>query len=87
MPIAEDVKLGAAVRIAHPSLVNLYGCTMARRQKSAHSSRSRKMPRLAPLQDLINTFICEASAFEDEVFVGHGVMFRMIAFRAPRTWR
>ena len=28
MPIAADVKLGARVRIPHPELVNLYGCTV-----------------------------------------------------------
>ncbi len=28
MPIADDVRLGERVAIAHPDLINLYGCTI-----------------------------------------------------------
>ena len=48
-------------------------------------SRSQKnADRLgAALQDLSHTFVCEGVTIEDEVFVGHGVMF--INDRYPRA--
>lgn len=76
MPIAPDVKLGQRVVIHHPDLVNLYGCEVGddsrigafvEIQKGASIGRRCKISS--------HTFICEGVTLEDEVFVGHGVMF------------
>ncbi len=76
MPIASDVKLGQGVTIFHPDLVNLYGCQIGERtkigtfveiQKNAIIGRDCKISS--------HTFICEGVTIDDEVFVGHGVMF------------
>jgi UDP-2-acetamido-3-amino-2,3-dideoxy-glucuronate N-acetyltransferase len=76
MPIADTVQLGEGVRIFHPSLVNLYGCSVGSHsrigafveiQKNAHIGARCKISS--------HTFICEGVTIEDEVFVGHGVTF------------
>jgi len=84
MPIAPDVALDDGVPISHPSLVNLYGCrvgagskigTFVEVQKGAIIGRHCKISSHA--------FICEGVTIEDDVFVGHGVMF--INDRHPRA--
>jgi acetyltransferase-like isoleucine patch superfamily enzyme len=76
MPVAASVKLGQDVKIFHPDLVNLYGCTIGDEtkigafveiQKNAFIGRRCKISS--------HTFVCEGVTVEDEVFVGHGVMF------------
>lgn len=76
MPIASSVVLGERVAIFHPDLVNLYGCrigddtkigSFVEIQKNAHVGSRCKISS--------HTFICEGVTIEDEVFVGHGVMF------------
>jgi UDP-2-acetamido-3-amino-2,3-dideoxy-glucuronate N-acetyltransferase len=84
MPIAPDVVLEEGVVIVHRELVNLYGCrigagtkigTFVEIQKNAVVGRRCKISS--------HTFICEGVTIEDEVFVGHGVMF--INDRYPRA--
>ena len=84
MPIAPDVVLGERVAIFHPTLVNLYGCrigddtkigTFVEIQKNADIGRRCKISS--------HSFICEGVTIEDDVFVGHGVMF--INDRRPRA--
>ena len=84
MPIAPDVDLARDVRIPHPELVNLYGCSIGSDtligafveiQKGATIGRRCKIS--------THTFICEGVTIEDGVFVGHGVMF--INDRYPRA--
>lgn len=86
MPIAEDVKLGREVRIFHPDLVNLYGCsvgddtklgTFVEIQGGAHIGARCKVSS--------HTFICEGVTIEDEVFIGHGVMFTNDKFPRATT--
>lgn len=76
MPISNDVNLGKNVQIFHPDLVNLYGCsigdesrigTFVEVQKGATIGRRCKISS--------HSFICDGVAIEDEVFIGHGVMF------------
>ena len=76
MPISDNVRLGEGVMIHHPQLVNLYGCSVGSGsrvgafveiQKNAHVGERCKISS--------HTFICEGVTVEDEVFVGHGVMF------------
>ncbi len=72
--ISPDVKLGHDVKIY--AFVNLYGCeigdesrvgTFVEIQKGAKIGRRVKISS--------HTFICEGVTVEDEVFIGHGVMF------------
>jgi acetyltransferase-like isoleucine patch superfamily enzyme len=74
--IAPDVKLGADVKIPHEHLVNLYGCeigdgtkigTFVEIQRGARVGKNCKISS--------HTFICEGVTIEDNVFIGHGVMF------------
>ena len=80
--IAPDVQLGQNVKIY--AFVNLYGCeigdeskigTFVEIQKGAIIGRRVKVSS--------HTFICEGVTIEDEVFIGHGVMF--INDRYPRS--
>lgn len=72
--IAPDVKLGEGVKIY--DFVNLYGCeigdftkigTFVEVQKNAKIGRNCKISS--------HTFVCEGVTIEDNVFIGHGVMF------------
>jgi len=80
--IAGDVKLGKNVKIF--SFVNLYGCeigdnskvgTFVEIQKGASIGRNCKVSS--------HSFICEGVTVEDNVFIGHGVIF--INDRYPRA--
>lgn len=80
--ISPDVKLGRDVRIY--AFVNLYGCeigdesrigTFVEIQKGAHIGKRVKVSS--------HSFICEGVTIEDDVFIGHGVMF--INDKYPRS--
>ena len=76
MPIASDVTLGRDVRIFQPELVNLYGCSIADETKIGAFVEIQKNASVgARCKISSHTFICEGVIIEDEVFVGHGVMF------------
>jgi acetyltransferase-like isoleucine patch superfamily enzyme len=72
--IAADVHVGENVRLA--KFINLYGCsvgdntrigTFVEIQKNAAVGRNCKISS--------HSFICEGVVIEDNVFIGHGVMF------------
>lgn len=74
--IADDVILGEGVRITHPDLVNLYGCEIGdgtRVGPFVEIQRGVTVGRNCKISS--HSFICTGVAIEDEVFVGHGVMF------------
>jgi acetyltransferase-like isoleucine patch superfamily enzyme len=76
MPIAKDVQLGRDVRIFHPDLVNLYGCSIGDETKLGTFVEVQAGATIgARCKISSHTFICEAVSIEDEVFIGHGVMF------------
>ena len=76
MPIAPDVKLGERVTVHHPGLVNLYGCAVGDDTKIGAFVEIQKNATIgARCKISSHTFICEGVTIEDEVFVGHGVMF------------
>ena len=76
MPIADTVQLGDNVRIFQPALVNLYGCTIGADTKIGAFVEIQKNAVIgARCKISSHTFICEGVSIEDEVFVGHGVMF------------
>ncbi len=76
MPVAESVKLGKDVRIFQPTLVNLYGCTIGDDTKIGAFVEIQKDATIgARCKISSHTFVCEGVVIEDEVFIGHGVMF------------
>jgi UDP-2-acetamido-3-amino-2,3-dideoxy-glucuronate N-acetyltransferase len=84
VPIAPSVRLGARVLIHHPDLVNLYGCEIGddtRIGAFVEIQKNASVGRLCKISS--HSFICEGVLIEDEVFVGHGVMF--INDRRPRA--
>jgi UDP-2-acetamido-3-amino-2,3-dideoxy-glucuronate N-acetyltransferase len=84
MPIAQTVRLGRGVVIHHPDLVNLYGCQLGDDTRVGAFVEIQKNATIgARCKISSHTFICEGVEIEDEVFVGHGVMF--INDRYPRA--
>jgi acetyltransferase-like isoleucine patch superfamily enzyme len=80
----KDVELGKDVRIAQPALVNLYGCKIGDETKvGAFVEIQRNASVGARCKISSHSFICEGVTIEDEVFIGHGVMF--INDRLPRA--
>ena len=76
MPIAPSVKLGQNVQIYHPTLMNLYGCTVGEGTKIGTFVEIQKDAVVgARCKISSHTFVCEGVTIEDEVFIGHGVMF------------
>jgi UDP-2-acetamido-3-amino-2,3-dideoxy-glucuronate N-acetyltransferase len=74
--IAPDVKLGTGVRVFEPDLVNLYGCQIGDETKVGAFVEIQKNAVIgARCKISSHTFICEGVTIEDEVFVGHGVLF------------
>lgn len=87
MPITDTAKLASDVKIFHPSLVNLYGCTVGSGTKIGTFVEIQKNATIgARCKISSHTFVCEGVVIEDEVFVGHGVMFTNDRFpRATNT--
>jgi len=84
MPISKDVKIADGVRIFQPDLVNLYGCSIGADTKVGAFVEIQKNAFIgARCKISSHTFICEGVTVEDEVFIGHGVMF--INDKTPRA--
>lgn len=82
--IASDVKLGCNVRIPQPDLVNIYGCSIGDDSKIGTFVEIQKDASIGKRCKISShTFICSGVQIDDEVFVGHGVMF--INDRYPRS--
>lgn len=76
MPISDSVQLRGKVTIHHPGLVNLYGCTVGDGSRIGAFVEIQKGAEIGERCKISShTFICEGVTIEDEVFVGHGVMF------------
>ena len=72
--IAPDVILGKNVKIF--AFVNLYGCEIGDESKIGTFVEIQKGVRIGRRVKISShTFICEGVTIEDEVFIGHGVMF------------
>ena len=72
--IAPSVKLGKGVRIF--GFTNLYGCEIGDDTKIGTFVEIQKGARIGSRCKVSShTFICEGVEVEDEVFIGHGVMF------------
>lgn len=76
MAINPDVRLGNNVKIFHPELVNLYGCAIGNETKIGTFVEIQKNVTIGSRCKISShSFLCEGVILEDEVFVGHGVMF------------
>ncbi|HVW77718.1 MAG TPA: acyltransferase [Alloacidobacterium sp.] len=72
--IADDVKLGRDVKLS--KFINLYGCEIGDETKLGAFVEVQKNTRVGcRCKVSSHTFICEGVEIEDEVFIGHGVMF------------
>jgi acetyltransferase-like isoleucine patch superfamily enzyme len=72
--ISPDVVLGKDVVLN--DFINLYGCTIGDDTKIGPFVEVQKNAKIgARCKISSHTFICEGVTIEDEVFVGHGVMF------------
>jgi UDP-2-acetamido-3-amino-2,3-dideoxy-glucuronate N-acetyltransferase len=72
--IAPDVCLGNDVKIQ--DFVNLYGCEIGDQTQigpGVEVQKNVKIGKRCKIQS--HTFICEGVTIEDEVMIGHGVMF------------
>lgn len=84
MPIANSVRLGKDIQIFHPSLVNLYGCSIGDETKIGTFVEIQKNVSIGDRCKISShTFVCEGVSIEDEVFIVHGVLF--INDRYPRA--
>ena len=72
--IAPDVKLGKDVRLS--KFINLYGCEIGDETKIGAFVEIQKKASIGRRCKISShTFICEGVTIEDNVFVGHGVVF------------
>lgn len=72
--IAPDVKLGKDVKLS--KFINLYGCEIGDETKIGAFVEIQKNASVGKRCKISShTFICEGVNIEDNVFIGHGVMF------------
>ena len=72
--IAPDVKLGEGVKLAR--FINLYGCEIGDETKIGAFVEVQKNARIGRRCKISShTFVCEGVTIEDNVFIGHGVVF------------
>lgn len=72
--IAPDVKLGENVKIHN--FVNLYGCEIGDNTKIGVFVEIQKNAKVGKYCKISShTFICEGVTIEDDVFIGHSVVF------------
>lgn len=72
--IADSVKLGANVRLS--KFINLYGCEIGDETKIGAFVEIQKNATVGKCCKISShSFICEGVTIEDNVFIGHGVMF------------
>lgn len=86
MPVSDDTVLGDGVRIPHPDLVNLYGCSVGADSRIGTFVEIQRGAAVgARCKISSHSFVCEGVTIEDEVFIGHGVMFTNDLFPRATT--
>jgi acetyltransferase-like isoleucine patch superfamily enzyme len=86
MPISETVQLGNQVEIPKPDLVNLYGCRIGdgtRIGPFVEIQRNSTIGNRCKVSS--HSFICEGVTIDDEVMIGHGVVFTNDLFPRATT--
>jgi acetyltransferase-like isoleucine patch superfamily enzyme len=80
--LLDDVELGSGV-VIHP-FTNLYGCKIGDRTRVGPFVEIQRQVSIgADCKIQSHTFICTGVTIEDEVFIGHGVLF--VNDRLPRA--
>jgi UDP-2-acetamido-3-amino-2,3-dideoxy-glucuronate N-acetyltransferase len=76
VPIDPSAEIAADVVIHHRDLVNLYGCRVGAQTRIGAFVEIQKGATVGERCKISShSFICEGVSIEDEVFIGHGVMF------------
>ena len=76
MPVSKTCKLSKSVKIYHKDLVNLYGCTIGDESRIGAFVEIQKNVSIGRRCKISShAFICEGVTIENNVFIGHGVMF------------
>ena len=79
-----DVKLGANVKLS--KFINLYGCEIGDETKIGAFVEIQKNARVGKRCKVSShSFICEGVDIEDNVFIGHGVIFTNDTYPRQRT--
>jgi acetyltransferase-like isoleucine patch superfamily enzyme len=74
--IADDVVFGRDVVIHHPDMVNLYGCEVGSETMIGPFVEIQRGVRIGERCKISShSFLCTGVLVENEVFIGHGVMF------------
>ena len=74
LSIAPDVRIGENVKLA--KFINLYGCSVGANTKIGAFVEIQKNASVGNNCKISShSFICEGVTIEDDVFIGHGVMF------------
>jgi len=82
--LIDDVEFGADVSVA--PFTNLYGCTIGDGTRIGPFVEIQRGARIgARCKVQSHSFVCDGVTIEDEVFVGHGVMF--VNDKRPRATR
>ena len=72
--VTRDVRLGRGVKLS--KFINLYGCEIGDETKIGAFVEIQKNATVGKRCKISShTFICEGVTIEDNVFIGHGVMF------------
>ena len=74
--IDDDVILGKNVRIFNPDMVNIFGCEIGDNSfvgPFVEITRNTKIGKNCIIES--HSFLCDSVVLEDNVFIGHGVMF------------
>ena len=72
--ISDDVRLGQNVKLS--KFINLYGCTVGNNVKIGAFVEIQKNASIGDNCKISShSFVCEGVTIEDDVFIGHGVMF------------
>ena len=75
MPLV-NVQLGLRVSIRYPDLVNIYGCKIGNETQIGPFVEIQADSEVGDRCKISShSFICTGVTIEDEVFIGHGIMF------------
>ncbi len=75
MPVT-NCDIGEDVVFTHPDLINAYGCAIGSGSRVGPFVEIQKGARIGRNCKISShSFVCEGVDIEDDVFVGHGVMF------------
>ena len=84
LSIAPDVKLGPNVKLA--KFINLYGCEIGENTKIGAFVEVQKNAKIGSNCKISShTFVCEGVTIEDDVLIGHGVVFINDAYPRATT--